>query len=251
MRPLRLALILGCAGVAGFWRPAASAASLSSQFDAANKLYEEGKFPEAAAGYQKIIQSGSASGALYFNLGNALFKAGQTGRAIHAYRLAERIDPRDPDLRANLRFVRNQVQGPTQSPNRWQRALGNLTLNEWTGTTAFAVWVWLLLLSGVQLRDSWKPALRPWVRLSGAAAALAGLCLALAFSAENRPSAVVTAAEAGVHNGPLDESPVAFTAHDGAELEVLDKKGDWLQVSVGDRRLGWIHRAQVALEPST
>jgi len=27
------------------------------------------------------------------------------------------------------------------------------------------------------------------------------------------------------------QSPTAFTVHDGAELRVLDQKGDWLQVS--------------------
>ena len=49
-------------------------------FDAANKLYEQGKFMEAAAGYQRLLESGRRSVVLYFNLGNARFKAGQVGR---------------------------------------------------------------------------------------------------------------------------------------------------------------------------
>src|SRR5689334_17765004 len=95
-------------------------------FDAANKLYEQGKYAEGAGAYEKILQTGTASPALYFNLGNAFFKSGQIGRAIIAYRQAQRLTPRDPDVRANLQFARNQVQGPTLAASRWERWLGAL-----------------------------------------------------------------------------------------------------------------------------
>jgi len=122
-------------------------------FDTANKLYEQGKFPEAASAYEKIIGSGPVSPALYFNLGNALYKSDQIGRALAAYRQAERIAPRDPELRANLQFVRELVQNPTLQPTRWQHWLGSLTLNEWTVLTAVALWLWLALLTLPQ----WQP----------------------------------------------------------------------------------------------
>src|SRR5207249_8839840 len=121
-----------------------------------NKLYEQGKHSEAAANYEKLIQTGWVSAALYFNLGNALFKSGQIGRAIAAYRQAEQLAPRDPDVRANLQFARNQAQGPTLSPSRWQHGLGKLTLNEWTLLASGAVWLWFLLLAASQWRPVWR-----------------------------------------------------------------------------------------------
>src|SRR5262245_41102750 len=124
----------------------AASQSGDSAFESANRLYEQGKFTEAASAYQKLVQSGYASTAVYFNLGNAFFKAGQIGQAVAAYRQAERISPRDPDLRANLQFARNQIQGPTLGIPAWQRWLGKLSLNEWTLLAAGAVWVWFLLL---------------------------------------------------------------------------------------------------------
>src|SRR6266700_7137667 len=129
------------------------AESPTSAFEAANKLYKQGKHSEAAANYQKLIQAGRVSAALYFNLGNSFFKSGQIGRAIAAYRQAERITPRDPDLRANLRFARNQIQGPTLAVNSWQRWLRKLTLNEWTLLAAASLWLWFLLLAFLQ----WRP----------------------------------------------------------------------------------------------
>src|SRR5204862_132447 len=83
---------------------------------------QPGPFAEAAAAYEKIVAGGRVSSALYFNLGNALFKSGRIGRAIANYRLAEQLAPRDPDIRANLRFARNHVNGvEARLPAWWRR----------------------------------------------------------------------------------------------------------------------------------
>jgi hypothetical protein len=37
--------------------------------------------------------------------------------------------------------------------------------------------------------------------------------------------------------------------HDGAELQILDQKGDWLQISTDPQRIGWLRRDQVLLAP--
>jgi tetratricopeptide (TPR) repeat protein len=218
----------------------------TATFDAANKLYEGGKFTEAASVYEKVSQSGPVSAAVYFNLGNAFFKSGQIGRAIAAYHQAQKITPRDPDIRANLQFARNQIQGPTLATTRWQRWLGKLTLNEWTLLAASAVWIWLLLLAALQ----WRPALRPALRGSMVAVAIAAGLLCAGFAAawsESRSlhTAVIVTQDATVHNGPFDESPTAFRLNDGAELRILDEKDNWLQVTADGRRIGWLRREKV------
>ena len=240
-------------GLAVFlWAGATAVAGeeLPAVFDSANRLYEQGKFAEAASAYEKAVQSGSVSPALYFNLGNAWFKAGQTGRAIAAYRQAAQIAPRDPELRTNLQFVRNQVQGPTLLPGWWWRWLGTLTLNEWTVLASAVLWLWLVPLILLQWRPGWRPALRQGILAGGIATGLLGFCLAAAFyRGHSTPAAVVVAGQVTVHQGPLDESPGSFTLHDGAELAVLDEKGGWLQVTAGAQRAGWIRRDQVMLLP--
>src|SRR5262245_50565847 len=121
--PKCLSAFFGCAfALALLFLSSAHAASESAgpPFDSANLLYEQGKFAEAASAYQSLLKSGRTSAAVYYNLGNAFFKAGQIGRAIAAYARAEQITPRDPDLRANLQFARNQVQGPTFANPTWK-----------------------------------------------------------------------------------------------------------------------------------
>src|SRR5262245_41058576 len=114
------------------FRESLVAESTPASFEAANRLYFEGKYSEAAATYAMLETSGQSSAALYFNLGNALFKSGQIGRAIFAYRRAQALAPHDPDVRANLQFARNQVQGPGAPATKSRAWLAKLTVNEWS-----------------------------------------------------------------------------------------------------------------------
>jgi tetratricopeptide (TPR) repeat protein len=220
----------------------------ASSFEDANQLYYEGKFSDAASAYEKLIQSGMISPALYFNLGNAWFKSGQVGRAISAYQQAERYTPRDPDLRANLNFARNQTQGPTMRPSALQRSLHRLTLNEWTLLASGSIWVGLLLLSVTQWRPGWTRNLRVFLVCWGSISLC--LCVSLGMALYQDHSiqrAVVISSQAVVRKGPLDVSQNAFTLHDGAEVRVLDRKEDWLLVSTDPQRTGWLRRDQVLL----
>jgi tetratricopeptide (TPR) repeat protein len=233
----------------------AVAADISVEFNAANKLYAEGKFAEAADSYEKILQSKAVSPALYFNYGNAEFKSGNFGRAIAAYRLAAQLTPRDAEVRANLEFARNQVQGPTLRESRWSRSagwLGLLTLNEWTGLAAAALWLMFALLAAMQIRPALKTALRGFVLGAVIVTLLSCACLgvdaAIHFS---RQTAVVVTPEVTARSGPFEEAQSAFTARNGAELAVLDRRDNWLQVTDRSGRIGWLQRKQVETLPGS
>jgi tetratricopeptide (TPR) repeat protein len=217
-------------------------------FEAANRLYMEEKYSEAATTYGILEQSGQKSAALYFNWGNALFKSQQLGKAIAAYREAEELAPRDPDIRANLEFARKQRQGPSLSPNKSQQWLRRLTLNEWAVLMAAALWIFFGALALLQ----WRPALirsaRGVLIVLGVGTLILCGCAAAAFLNQRSDRlAIVVTTDAVAHNGPLDQSPNAFTLHDGAELAVLDRKDEWLQVEVDAGRSGWIRKDQVIL----
>ena len=216
-------------------------------FDAANKLYEQGKFSEAAFAYQKLVDAGQRSAAIYFNLGTAAAKAGQMGRAIAAYREAERLAPRDSDLRANLQFIRKKVNGEDRSPLApWRTWFTLLTLNEWTGLTAAAFWILFLLLAAREFRPALKNSLRGCVFAAGAGTLLlaAGLAVSAAEIFSARP-AVVIAREAVVRYGPLEESQMARQLPDGSEVLILDEKEIWLEIRDAAGRTGWVRRDQV------
>jgi tetratricopeptide (TPR) repeat protein len=226
--------------------PVLRAADLAGGFEAANKLYEEGKYSDALAAYDLLLQNG-VSEAILFNRGNALFKLGQLGRAIESYRVAQQLAPRDAEVRSNLDFIRTAVRGGTPyHTERWRVWLDSLSLNEWTTLTVAAFWILFVLLALGQWRRELASRLRNPILAAAVAFLLfaAGLGMELAANYFS-PSVIVVAGETDIRNGPFDEAPSLYKVRDGAELTVLDHKDNWLQVTDSAQRPGWIRRDQV------
>ena len=80
-------------------------------------------------------------------------------------------------------------------------------------------------------------------------AALACASLVAALQVHYQRVAIVVAPDAIAHQAPVDESPTAFTVHDGAELDILDQKEDWLQVTTDSRKIGWVHADKLLIAP--
>ena len=226
------------------------AVGVTADFNSANKLYAEGQFAAAADAYNKILESGSVSPALWFNYGNAEYKLGHAGRAIAAYRRAELLAPRDDEVRANLGFVRKQVEDPAVRESWWEDRLGALTLNEWTMLAAGAFWLSFVLFALRQIRPVWRSRLRGLTAGIVVLTILSCACLGAAATVYfTKQTAVVIAPEVVARSGPFTEAQDAFKAHDGAELAVLNRREDWLQVSDGSGRIGWLPAKQVEILP--
>lgn len=232
------------------WLAWPSTAAEATPFERGNKLYEEGKFKEAAAVYESLSQGRMVSAETLFNLANTYFRDGQLGRAIHSYLRARLVTPRDPDIVANLRFARGTVRGDySMHETVMERLLGYLTLNELAAWSSLALWLWLGLLIAIRLRPAWRPPLRAWTF----AAALIFLFFAgwLAGALSQRSQAIAIVAEDGTtaRFGPVDASQSALTLPAGSELRVLDRKDDWLQVAARGNRTGWVKTNEVLIVP--
>jgi tetratricopeptide (TPR) repeat protein len=227
----------------------------ATDFSAANKiyadkLYAEGKFADAATAYERILQADAISSPLLFNYGNAEFKSGHLGKAIAAYQRAAQLSPRDAEIRANLAFASNQVQGAMLRAGRWQNALGTLTLNEWTVFVTVAFWLTFLLLAAKQIRPALQTKLRGLTFTVAAITFLSGAALGVqAANHFSNATAVVVVDNVTARSGPFDDAQSAFTARDGAELSVLDQRDGWVQVTGGAGKSGWLPAKQVEIVP--
>lgn len=214
-------------------------------FDAANNLYYQGRFAEAAEAYRNLAASGGGTANVWFNLGNAHYKAEQIGRAIAAYRMAERLDPRDSALRANLQFVRGKVYSDDRAHVPWWKNVVRLaTLNEWTILTTALFWAAFSVLACAEAAG------RRYTKTAAmflVLAMLSGGATAVAWKDWRQTEAVVIAREAVVRFGPVDVSQQAFQLRDGVELSVRSAKDDWLEVRDPENRSGWIRRDEVVV----
>lgn len=228
-------------------QPARGAES-ASDFEAGNKLFEQGRFLEAGAAYERLLTN-TPTAALHFNLGNARLKSGHPGDAIYHYHQALALTPRDPDARGNLQFVRRSLGVAPDEPvaRQWLRSC---SLNEWAWLAGAGLGTWFALLALGEGLPKRRAALA-WLTKTLGLLALACLAILIAAYCERRMTrrAVVVTAEAPARPGPLVESKPVFFLRDGSEVAILDSKDNWLQVIDAGGRSGWIRREGVRSLP--
>lgn len=223
------------------------------RFEQANQAFLAAQQPpdylDSAALYESILADGVESGAVLFNLGNAYQRAGERGRAIAAYRRAERLRPRDPLLQSNL----DQALGGAtyQRPDR--RILD--TVFFWQGWLSTREKAWLMTILGTLAIAC------GFLRLLGARPfRTIGLCfgglflIALASLLLDRrdaaiPHGVVVADKVAARKGSAESYAEAFTAPlvEGDSFIVLERSADWLRVRVGGDLDGWIQAGDAVL----
>jgi hypothetical protein len=164
--------------------------------------------------------------------------------------MAARLRPRDPDIQANLEFARDSISSSISvPPGKLDRAFSFFSLNELTVAVAVMFWIWLILLIVRKVIPATRQPLRKSAVTSGALFFLLSAWLSAAWAEAHSPVAIVVREEAIVRLGPLDESQTAFTAPDGSELEVIDQREGWVQVSDRQNRSGWVRSSSVFLYP--
>lgn len=217
-----------------------------------NQLYEMGEYALAVEGYQQLVDSGIVDTALYYNLGNAFYKQGDLGHAVLNYLRAQRLQPRDEDIRANLEMARNlrvdklDENSTTTKANPFTQLTQSwLTMNE-LSILALSLW-YLLSVLIITLFNS-KPESRRREVSFYAILLVALLFAGSAFSLisqvirENQqPQAVVIADEVDVTSGPGTQYVTEFTLHSGTEVNLLETRVNWARLSLpGGELQGWV-----------
>ncbi|MCF0177645.1 MAG: BatD family protein, partial [Bacteroidales bacterium] len=88
---------------------AADNEQVRNQWESANELYASGDFQQALEQYIAIEQSGLVSPQLYYNIGNAYYRLGNTARSVLYYERALKLDPSYSDAANNLAIVQRSV----------------------------------------------------------------------------------------------------------------------------------------------
>ncbi len=221
----------------------------------ANKQYESGNFEAAIKTYEQLMNLGVADSTVYYNLGNAYFKRGDLGHAILNYRRAQKLSPRDADIRANLALARGKTTDNIQSSGAVLNQLAAfseywLTLDELAWST-LVLWI---LLAALIIGISWvyRPAIQRLLRIG--AIAVAGLFLAGAVMfasriivSQQQPAAIIVATEVDVTSGPGDQYVTEFTLHSGTEVVLSETRGKWVRIALpGNQLQGWVPADTVA-----
>ena len=223
----------------------ASAATLQATedpiFAKANQAYSEGRFQEAIDGYQSLVGSGRWSANLFYDLGNAWFQMGDSGKAILNYERALALDPQHPEATANLRFVRDEARALELQKKWLERSLARGTPTQYS--IAAAVALWLALFGITRIFFSRRRSVGQ-LSLIAAALLVGGISIFALYTLEHgskgRALAIVTGKDIEARLATADNASSILAMPVGSEIKVLSERGDWIYAALPNDQRGWI-----------
>ncbi len=224
------------------------AAEPLSSFQEANRLYADGKFSEAAAIYEKLVES-KPSAEIYYNLGNVYFKDKQIGKAILNYERAKRFAPRDSDIRSNLSYANHLIEYKIEDKRNWYVRQTTYLVDYFKFGEcwllflgSYSIFLIVLLIAFIRKRPLFG-------KLSAVLFTLliiSSCPLLLKFWETGiKNEAVVTVKQAEVRYGPSTVDRIAFRLVEGLKITLHDHKQDWYRIRLLDGRSGWVRDSEI------
>ena len=211
-------------------------------FQQANEHYSKGDYKLAIKVYREALHT-AQSASLNYNLGNAHFKNGDIGLAVLHYERSLAIDPLNPEVRANLAFVREsaELQEPSYGPltrfSMW------LPLEYWCWSLSIGFWAIVALMVLPRLYGGGGLITRLLLLVCFFAASICVLAL-IGFHKKSKEG-VILAADTLLRVAPSAESPETGYLQSGEVASIEKIHQDFLFVELEEDRSGWIKESEI------
>ncbi len=234
-----------------------SAPAFGGSLQTANQAYLNGDFDTAIAQYEELVSQGLAHEDLFYNLGNANFRAGHLGSAIYNYERALDIAPGMADASYNVEVARSAVVDKVRdrltgadSERWWVRVTHVMTLSELTivvlacNAILFALLIALrFLVTGFRRTVVIVLASFFAVALVANAALLGGSI----YIREGVQAGVVLPDQVVMHEGLGSATAERGQLHAGLRVQVVERRGDWVLVRLSNGVDGWVEARHIGL----
>jgi tetratricopeptide (TPR) repeat protein len=198
------------------------------------------KFAEAALAFERSAQEGIRPGISWYNAGNAWFQAGEVGRSIANYKLSRSRRPFDDRVLKSLQAARGL------RVDRFASETVEAGISLWWMRAAFSI-VWLGTAALVVFRIRFRTRYLLWATglAIGLSCLLGGGLLWKTLSSLGE--GVIITEEIYARKGPGYAYATAYVdpLHDGLELEILERRPDWLRARLADGSECWLPEAAV------
>jgi len=215
----------------------------------AASAYIRKDYQNSAQLYEKLLKEQGESAELYYNLGNAYYKADLIPSALLNYERAQLLSPGDDDIRRNLEIARLKTVDKITPIDRfllgeWVRSVQmNAGSNGWAKT---AVMFFLLFIGALSVYffagRVWMKKVSFW---SGTTVML--LCIISNYFAyaqkqrlTERDQAIMFTPSVVVKSTPDNSGTDLFVVHQGTKVVLKDKVGDWIRIQLEDGNNGWV-----------
>ena len=221
-------------------------------FSEANAHYESKEYEKALKLYKDILNSGTKSSALYYNMGNTYTKMGQPGRAILFYERARRSSPNDSDILANIpdAIALMKQQPPIENRTflfRWlDLKVKYLTINQIMLIICF---IYFFLIGYIILtRVFGKFAKYSMLSIIFLSMALILIIFPYTYRIKNLREAAITVVPIGdVKYEPKNDAATSFTLYEGMKVYIMRTQGNWTKIKRTDGKIGWVPNEAIEL----
>ncbi len=215
----------------------------------ANDLYKKADYQGAAMLYEDVATRYGVSAELYYNIGNAYYKAGEVGRSILNYERALRLSPTYDDVKANLelaqtKVVDNIVQVPPFFVKRWVNSLIKLLgVDQWY-LISIIVFV-ITLLAFLYFVFGNNLIIRRF-SFYGAFILLVLTFITSVFGLvrrselTNHNQAIIMVGTVVAKSSPDKSGTDLFQLHEGTKVQIKSNLDQWTEIVVGNGNIGWL-----------
>jgi hypothetical protein len=189
------------------------------------------------------VPAGYSAAGLY-NLANSYARAGKPGMAVLNYERARLLSPNDPDVEANLQFVRSSAHLPAETRSTFDRIAGapNPSLLAWIGIAG-------LITVGVCVLAARSSARYRRLRHAGTVLGVCMMgmtvCNGMALWPKLHAGVVIVAATP-VRVSPVPMGDALFTLPEGETVKLAAEHEGFTLIEARNGRTGWVSKANVA-----
>lgn len=215
----------------------------------AASAYIRKDYVAAAQLYEKLLKEQGESADLYYNMGNAYYKADLIPSALLNYERALLLSPGDEEIRRNLEIARLKTVDKITPIDRFLLREWVLSLQMQTGSNGWARTSVVLFLIFMGALSVYFFTSRAWMKKL---AFFGGLTVLLLCAMSNyfayeqkklltdRDHAIMFAPSVVVKSTPDNSGTDLFVVHQGTKVSLKDKVGEWTRIQLEDGNNGWV-----------
>ena len=238
-----------------------SAAPLAEQADSA---YNRESYSEAVELYNEAIATEGVSSTLYYNLGNAYYRANSLGKAILSYERALALDPSNEEAAINLNFVRTRIEDAPEDDSSFLSNLhsgivSNMSPDAWAWT---ALVLFIILLGTVALYIFSSNVVMRKLGFFGGIVMIFVFAYTIviayqtASAYKSHEEAVVIVPTTNLSSAPRSnrgDKEKVVPIHEGTKVMIIDSLstpddpnvGKWYDVKINNSSRAWLNAADV------
>jgi tetratricopeptide (TPR) repeat protein len=217
----------------------------------AETAYTQENYLQAIERYEEILKIYGNSHEVYFNLGNAYYKADRLASAILNYERALLLNPGDAAIRFNLEVAKLKKVDRIDPIGeffliQWFRTIQNLvSVDTWAslGIACFILFIGCLFLFFFS----------KWMRLKKTGFYLGIILLFIVICSNvfawnqqkaivERKGAIIFAPTVTIKSSPDASGTDLFVLHEGTKAFIKSSLGEWFEIELEDGNVGWIRQ---------